>query len=274
MSYINNLFSLNRNLSKKYRLGTTKEDFDPVMAMTSEDNDVNNPPKVSAAKPVPSPPQSRPANTINRQPATTVPPIKPVTGQQAPGQPATGQPATPTSTSTPTSSQPKATSKDNFIKNAANRGIGAALATKNFISKVADDYAKKRMETFLYFGGGFSPAMREKVMTQSNKDFQNFITQSHLKGKGFSLFGDDYAKLHTIFDKLHATKMTGAARQHAIEEMFKKHTSKGGHFSDHNLDDIIKEANRLHGKNNKSNKPGQEGMTDTDKITKPGAMTT
>lgn len=259
MSYINNLFSLNRNLSKKYRLAGKLDDVadpteeEPKMPATA----------VPAAKPVPSPPQPRPASNINKQPATTAPPIAPVTGQQAPGQTATGQTATPTSTSKPTSYQPKATSKDNFIKNAANRVVGAALATKNGISKVADDYAKKRMETFLYFGGGFSPAMREKVMTQSNKDFQNFITQSHLKGKGFSLFGDDYAKLHTLFDKLHATKMTGAARQHAIEEMFKKHTSKGGHFSDHNIDDIIKEANRLHGKNNKNNQltasatPGQ-----------------
>jgi len=260
MSYINNVFRLSRELNKKYRLNSTTIDLDE----SDDDNKQSQPPAKSPAKSPAKPPAPVPASQAAKTPqaqvaASTKPAIAPVTSQVP--KPDNDPP------------QPKATSKDSFLKTAINKGIGRVLATKNAISNVADDYAKRRMNTFLYFGGGFSPAMREKVMKESDKAFHKFIEQAHLKGKGFSLFGDDYAKLHTIFDKLHATKLTGEARQHALQEMFKAHTKDGGHFSHHNIDDLIKEANRLHSKNSKSRKPGQESLTPDEVVQNPAQMT-
>lgn len=246
MSYINNLFSLNRNLSKKYRLATPTLN---LFNISDADNNVNRNVK-SNTDPDPNPnPGSNPGTTSSQPPASRPPTpeqkqesINRATEEaknRTNSNPISPVVATATESSNKVS-KPKATSKDNFIKNAANRAAGVVLGTKNALGDIANAYAKKRMETFLYFGGGFSPATRERVMKDSDRDFQKFIADSHLKGKGFSMFGGDYAKLHTLFDQLHATKMSDSTRESVIQSLFNAHTKKDGHFSHFGLDEIIK----------------------------------
>jgi len=298
MTFINNVFRLNRQLNKKYRLAESRVNIEDFV------DDENTP--LEGETPASPPMQSTPG-------ASSTPPA----GTSA-STPITGSTANPTSSTPkpPAPSPPKPKSKpldsvvipardedkmegpevdlnsedketkeeklkgeklsqDNSpgkLKQGINKTLGVALAVKNFTDKLVNSYKDRRMKTFLTLGGRFSPAMRAQIQSQSDQESNNFFQKALLSGNNMTL--KDAERVSTLMDLLHTSKIPQEARQYVIEKMHLY--NKNGQLNKYGKDQIMsdlkefKEGNpTLFGKNSDTTNPldiGLENLDPTERI--------
>lgn len=230
MSYVNNLYGIHKNLCKKYRLSDgpktiTEEDEDSLMP--GEQNNATKPveqapatsaPSASPATPAPS---ATPAPNKGTTPSTLAPPPS--------------QPPKPANTKTPVVKEKDSTlnlpgdkkEKTTGIlgkgKSALMKTIGGALKARQAISAVVNEYSRRRMETFLHYGGGFSPAMRQQVTSEASKAATNAIADAYLSGKGISIGNAN--KLVGLVHSVYHQRIPQNVKDHIISEITKAHGS-------------------------------------------------
>lgn len=234
MSYVNNLYGIHKNLCKKYRLAgepkTIRENEDDSIVPEEANNATE-----SAGQP--------PATAASSAPtATPTPPV--TTGSTPKGgvlsptstpKPPPAQPAQPTNTKTPVikdrdsqlnlpgDKKEKTTGILGKGKSALMKTIGGALKARQAISDVVNEYSRRRMETFLHYGGGFSPAMRQQVTSQASKAATDVIANAYLSGKGISLGNAN--KVVGLVHSVYHQRIPQNVKDHIISEITKAHGS-------------------------------------------------
>jgi ABC-type molybdenum transport system ATPase subunit/photorepair protein PhrA len=228
------LYGIHKNLCKKYRLAgepkTIRENEDDSIVPEEANNATE-----SAGQP--------PATAASSAPtATPTPPV--TTGSTPKGgvlsptstpKPPPAQPAQPTNTKTPVikdrdsqlnlpgDKKEKTTGILGKGKSALMKTIGGALKARQAISDVVNEYSRRRMETFLHYGGGFSPAMRQQVTSQASKAATDVIANAYLSGKGISLGNAN--KVVGLVHSVYHQRIPQNVKDHIISEITKAHGS-------------------------------------------------
>jgi len=237
VSYVNNLYGIHKNLCKKYRLS------DGPKTITEEDEDSLMPGEQNnATKPVEQAPATAASSAPPASSATPTPPVTPGSTPQ-------GGVLSPTPTPKPPPAQPAKQANPNKEvikeknsqlnlpgdkkekttgilgkgKSALMKTIGGALKARQAISDVVNEYSRRRMETFLHYGGGFSPAMRQQVTSQASKAATDVIANAYLSGKGISLGNAN--KVVGLVHSVYHQRIPQNVKDHIISEITKAHGS-------------------------------------------------
>jgi ABC-type molybdenum transport system ATPase subunit/photorepair protein PhrA len=228
------LYGIHKNLCKKYRLSEgpkrIKEDEDdsavPEEANTATES-VGQPPATAAS--------SAPTATPTPPVTTGSTPKGGVLSPTSTPKPPPAQPAQPTNTKTPVikdrdsqlnlpgDKKEKTTGILGKGKSALMKTIGGALKARQAISDVVNEYSRRRMETFLHYGGGFSPAMRQQVTSQASKAATDVIANAYLSGKGISLGNAN--KVVGLVHSVYHQRIPQNVKDHIISEITKAHGS-------------------------------------------------
>lgn len=275
MSYINNVNGIHKALCKKYRLsdGSREKEIEADDIQESTPNTPSPTPATQATS------SSKTSSATAEPPTAPVPTAKPANSPTppAPQPPRSTQPSVlaPTTNSAKSSDdstlilgKTDPTTKDNTkstVQKALSpilRGIGVGLKTKELVSKVLDDYAKRRMNTFLYYGGGFSPAMRQRNISEASRRASKFVSDAYLSGNGITQGNAE--KVFKLIATLQGQRIPNSAKDHIISEITKAHRENELHKFDHNK--LSKLVSMFKGKNNAGLDEVEEDQEDHDSM--------
>lgn len=227
MSYINNLYLLNKCLAKKYRLAVnvTVPNLQEMQAkMQANKPATDTSPTATPAAPTKSEAPESPKTPEPSQSNPTVDPLKPVPNADTPrAAPPAPNPPKPKPVNGGKSPKIPNVSKD--FNSALAKIIGAGMWTKKHMDGIKNAISDKRMNTFLYgAGGAFSPAMRAQHLSGVDNQSRDFLMHAFQSGQLLNhkqiMHGID------LIHKLASVKASPEAKAKAYKNLM-EHTKSG-----------------------------------------------